>query len=308
MIANLMCSRSREWLCWNSMGYNGALAVERVRNEITAVLYELDQMDQQFRQLVSIAGQDVSGDVTSRWQKLTLDEATYARQKENVKAAISEFGPVPMIREQLDALQNRERELAKERHQLEDLGKRKIELPQSVAELRALLEQKFEKLAADSPEFGDLLRKLVPEFHVYLVRLCDGGHLLPRARMRLALDGIIPDAIHVAGLSELLTRTRTLDLFVPPERERIREVSVMLAAQGMGPTEIARKIPQHLAESPSATAVQNALALDREMKEQGLTSPYVMLLEPPESYSKLRRHKNRKYHFVPVEGYTPPAI
>ena len=58
----------------------------------------------------------------------------------------------------------------------------------------ALFEEKFRDLAQDSPEFGDLLRQIVPEFHVYLVRLCDGGHLLPRARVRLNLAGIVPDA------------------------------------------------------------------------------------------------------------------
>ena len=48
---NLMCSGSREWHCWNSVGYDGALAVRKVRELITAELYELDGFDDQFREL-----------------------------------------------------------------------------------------------------------------------------------------------------------------------------------------------------------------------------------------------------------------
>jgi hypothetical protein len=44
------------------------------------------------------------------------------------------------------------------------------------------------------------------------------------------------------------------------------------------------------------------------MKELGLDSPYVLVLEPPDGYPKLRRHKNPKYHFEPREGYQQPAI
>lgn len=37
----------------------------------------------------------------------------------------------------------------------------------------------------------------------------------------------------------------------------------------------------------------------------GLTSPLVQVLSPPDDYAKLRRHKNAKYRFLPLEGYPP---
>ena len=52
------------------------------------------------------------------------------------------------------------------------------EIRDILAELRQRLEDEFLRLAIDSPEFGDLMRQLVPEFYVYLVRLADGGHPL----------------------------------------------------------------------------------------------------------------------------------
>jgi hypothetical protein len=98
----------------------------------------------------------------------------------------------------------------------------------------------------------------------------------------------------------------TLDLFDrPPQRERIREDSVRLSAQGLKPCQIASLLEE---EKPKYQVVQRALALDRKMTELGLTSPYVLVLEPPEDYSKLRRHKNTKFRFEPKEGYQRPEM
>src|SRR5262249_17431906 len=154
------------------------------------------------------------------------------------------------------------------------------------------------------PEFGSLLRTLVPDFYVYLVRRCDGKHLFPRAKIRLDLSGIVPDLQQVSGLTELLTRETTVDLFRPTQRERIREEAVRLAAQGGEQREIARQIAEH----PTQTGVYNALALDRERRALGLESPYVLVLEPLPNCDKPRRHKHPRYDFQPLEGYQRPAL
>ena len=139
---------------------------------------------------------------------------------------------------------------------------------------------------------------------VYPVRLCDGGHLLPRAKVTINLAGISPDAMSVPGLGKLLTRELTFDLFDPPQRERIREEAVQLDAAGHSQKAIAAMIEEH----PTGTAVHNALALARKMNELGLDNPYVVLQEPPEDYAKLRRHQNEKYCFGPLEGYERPNL
>jgi hypothetical protein len=148
------------------------------------------------------------------------------------------------------------------------------------------------------------MRQLVPDVIVYLVRLCDGGHPEARARVRVNLGGSISDIYSVPELESLLTREFTLDLFVPPQRERIREEVVRLTAEGMPQ----RCIAQSLSEKATQPAVQNAIKLHRKMQELGLESPYVVLLEPPADYPKLRRHKNGKFEFTMREGYERPAI
>jgi hypothetical protein len=69
-----------------------------------------------------------------------------------------------------------------------------------------------------------------------------------------------------------------------------------------------REIAKQVSEPTLQVVVQQALALDRMMKERGLTSPYEILLEPPQDYGNLRRHKYPRYQFRPLEGYERPQI
>jgi len=301
---NLMCPGARDRTCWNSVGFDGGRAAARAAEAVAAALYRLDDFDPQFRQMVAAAGRDGGVDAGRRWAELTRAEADLAGRKQNLQKAVAECGPRPMLRQQMDEYEAAERALARTRRELERLRDRPPALPASVADLRALVEEKFRDLATDSPEFGAVLRLVVPAFHVHLVRLCDGGHPLPRARVTLTLAGVVPDAREVAGLDDLLTRPFVLNLFEPPPRERIRAAAVRLAAEGLDQRAIARR----LAEPATQAAVSQALALDRRMREAGLATPYVVLTEPPADYPKLRRHRHPRYQFAPVPGYAPPPI
>lgn len=298
---NLMCPGAREWHCWNSIGFDGRLATQRVMALILDELTALEAFDDQFRELVqrALAG---AGDVQSRQAKLRREQEALSRKKENVQAAIAAFGASDLVKEMLQQIRIEEVRLKAEQRELDDLAKRTLELPQSVAQLRAMLQEQFNTLANTSRSFNDLLRRLVPQFTVHLVRLCDGGHLLPRAQVTLALDGIAPDAQHAAELAAFLTRQRTIDLFDLPQRAVIREQAVALAAQHIEQREIALRL------SVTQTAVQKALALDRTMKSMGLETPYVPVNQPPEDYPKLRRHRNRKFRFEPLDGHQPPSL
>ncbi|OAI53255.1 hypothetical protein AYO44_04290 [Planctomycetaceae bacterium SCGC AG-212-F19] len=303
VMENLMCAGPRNWTCWNCVGFNGALAVQRIIEATTAELYQLEGFDDQFRAMAREADREGGADLTERRAKLKREQQAVDHEKRNFLEAIREYGPKPMFEEEMVRVEASETRLAREQHELEQLASRRLELPESVVQLRQMLEQQFARLAIDSPEFGDFMRELVPEFHVYLVRLCDGGHPLPRARVTLALGSVVPDIAHVAAINGLLTCQLTLDLFESPsQRERIRLDAVRLAAQGLDQREIARR----LAEKPSQAVAQRALALDRKMREQGLESPYDFLAEPPTDYPKLRRHLNPKYRFEPLDGYPLP--
>jgi hypothetical protein len=301
---NLMCSGAREWRCWNSVGFDGPDAVAAVTGEIMSGLGRLDGFDGQWRELVEAAARERGAGPAEALARLARDEEALAREKRNVADAVAKCGAFGLLAEKLKELEDRERDLARERRSLERQRSDRPRLPGSAGALRGLLEAEFSRLSRTSQEFGDLMRLLVPEFHVYLVRLCDGGHPLPRAKVELALAGDVADAARVPGLAELLTRGVTLDLFEPPQRERVRAEAAALAAAGVKQREIAGR----LSEPATQAAVQKALCLDRRMKKAGLSSPYVLLEEPPGDYPKLRRHKNPKYRFEPLEGYVRPDL
>ncbi len=304
MKGHLMCSGSHKYHCWNSIHIDGALVTDRVRSAITEMLYQQDGFDDQFRAIVEVAQHGAQGNGGVQLKQLVAEEVQLGREKDNLLAAIKALGTKQMILDEVEAIEERGRELARRRYLIEKSQKQPLELPRSVDELRAQLAEQFQALSVESPEFGMLLRQIVPEIDVYLVRLLDGGHPLPRARVKICFSGIMPSLARVAGLDEMLTRVTTLDLFDPPQRERIRLESVRLEAAGLEQRQIAQQIEEH----PKQAAVFNALALHRQMLSQGLSSPYVMLREPPSDYSKLRRYHNRRYRFTPLEGYAPAEL
>lgn len=290
------------------MSYNGQLAVARVTEAISRELHALGGFAEQYHELVVTAGQNDPADVAGRREKLEAEERAIARRQANLQEAVAEFGLLPWVKEKVNELKVAEAQANAERRALERLAGKKLVLPSTTDELRSLFEQAFAELAHDSFEFGMLLQKIVVDFRVYLVRLCDGGGLLPRAKIKLALDGIVPDARQVPGLSGLLYREATLDLFQPAQREVVREEAARLAATGLGPTAIAAAITLPDGKHPTDTAVQRALKLHGRMQELNLASPYVVVVEPSEDCKKLQRHKNPAYRFQPLDGYERPEL
>jgi hypothetical protein len=297
-----MCNGARRHRCWFSFGFCGADAASAIAAAVEAELDALEGFDAQLAELVELAGREGGAVMDRERDELRRDDEARAREQENLLATIGRVGPVPMIVERIAALEARSRELARRRTSLEVRGARAPKLPASAAEIRDLFSEKFRGLARDSPEFGDVLRRVVPEFHVYAVRLCDGGHPLPRARAVLNLAGIVPDARRAPGFTARLTRVLTLDLFRPPQRERIRAEAVRLSAEGWDQRRIARRL------GVTQPAVTNALILDRTMKGLGIGSPYVVMDGPPTDYPKLRRHLHPRYRFEAEEGYLHPAL
>jgi hypothetical protein len=306
MTDNLMCSNSREWHCWNSVGFNGAEAAQKLLEVVLDSVATLDEIDSQFREIVQQTHAGGPEKLLARENQLNREEEDIERERAKLKKFFKEIDDIDgdFLSEMLAELKGREKQLLLDRRALEHARSRQLDLPKSTLELKGILQHHLEDVDIHSHEFGDLIRELVPEIHVYLVRLIDGGHLLPRAKICLNLAGSIPDAAASTELQQLLSRELTLDLFEPPQRELIRPEAVRLAAAGLEQREIARRIEPN----PTQTAVSNALKLHRQMLEQGLTNPYIFLDEPPDDYKKLRRHRNKKYSFQPKAGYQRPPL
>ena len=122
MTANLMCRGSREWRCWNSIGFNGALAAQRITAAITEELNQLQGFEDQFRALVEQACQEGPRDLRQRWEQLAREESETARQEKNLQEAIAECGPKPVLLEKLTDLEATRRTQAQQRLVLESPG------------------------------------------------------------------------------------------------------------------------------------------------------------------------------------------
>ncbi|WP_437222741.1 recombinase family protein [Planctomicrobium sp. SH661] len=300
---NLMCDGSRHYQCWNSFGFDGGLAAEKVMAAITAELVQLDGFEDQFRELVQAALTSFADDPAD-WECLRVQEAQLQQETDNIMAAIRQCGPHGLLAEELNRLKQQEQVLANRRSRLQARSCQRPLIPATGAELRKQFEEAARDLATDSLDFGDLLRQVVTEFHVYMVRLIDGGGFYPRAKIKLSLGGIVSDMGRTPMVQEFLTRELTLDLFAPITRVDIREVAVRRCGAKEKQREVAASLNTHQA------TVQRALLLDRLMRERGLTSPFELVTEPPaESESrKLKRSRNPRYRFERREGYQPPGL
>ena len=306
MTDNLMCSNSREWHCWNSVGFNGPNAARKMLGVILEALSSLEGIDSQYQEILLQAQSGGPEKLRIREKQLNRVEEEIEREGEKIKRLFREVEnfDADLLYELSSELTEKKKKLSQDRVAFELAKNRQLNLPQSTLEIKEILLHHLEDIDIHSHEFGDLIRELVPEIHVYLVRLIDGGHLLPRAKIRLNLAGSIPDAASIPELQQILSREMTLDLFEPPQRELIRPEAVRLATAGLEQREIASQ----LEGEPTQTAVWNALKLHRQMLEQGLTSPYKFVEAPPDDYHKLRRHKNKKYSFQPKPGYQRPPL
>ena len=255
---------------------------------------------------MQVGQRQVVGDPENRWKQLERDEAKLRQERDNLVAGIAAYGPKPEFQQAIQALDERQKLLAAERSSLERLRARQLILPASPADLREKFVEQWHRLSVESPEFGDILRRLVPKMHIYLVRLCDGGHLLPRALIEMNLGGDFPDVEIAPDLHHLLTKRCTLDLFEPPLRERIRPRVVQLTADD--PNLTLAQIAERLPEKPSEPVVGQALRLHARMQELGLSSPYALVTEPPADMTKIRRYKHPRYRFEPIQDYERPPL
>lgn len=139
----------------------------------------------------------------------------------------------------------------------------------------------------------------------YPFRLCDGGHIVLRAKVGLQIANLLQGK-QLRDVSQCpLECTLRIDLFDPPQRAQFRE-QVMAGRDEVDASGLKRP-EREVAKSLglTITAAQRAAALDRLMRLQGLTDPYILLTEPPEDYAKLRRHRHRRYHFAPLPRHVP---
>jgi DNA invertase Pin-like site-specific DNA recombinase len=299
---HLLCRGAHDYRCWNALTVDGPLAAAKMITAIREAITGLPDFDPVLVQLVQEQLRQQQGDVGRKQQELARQLTTAERGLQNILAAVRAAGPRPSLLDEIDCLEKEKAKIAWEQQQLNQASQAPLTVP-SMDEVKSRAEQAFHRLAVTSPEFGRLLRGLIPRIVVWPYRLCDGGHPVLRAHFTLSLTPLLPAAVGVEALNRSLERTLIVDLFDPPQREAFRLRVMDLTRRGLKQREIARELGITL------PAVQDAVALARRMDELGIEDPYRPLTELPEDYNRLRRHRHPRYRFepLPLGGDQPPA-
>jgi DNA invertase Pin-like site-specific DNA recombinase len=294
---NLMCRGAKEYRCWNAVAVDGPDAAIRLMAAISAAIAALPEFDPVLVDLVQQELCQGLGDQDRRRQEVAQRLTGLEREMGNVLAAIRDVGHSSTLLQELNRLEREKTSLLDEQQRLMPQANHVLRLP-TVAEIRALAETSFSQLAVTSCEFGRLLRRLIPTIVVKPYRLCDGGHPVLRAHFTLSLASLLPGGSMPERLAAGLQENLVVDLFDAPQREAFRKPVVELTANGLKQRDIAWELQL------TQPAVQRAVALDKRLRQLGLTDPYVLLSSPPADYGRLRRHQHQRYHFEPLTALT----
>jgi hypothetical protein len=290
---HLMCRGAHEYRCWNGISVDGPLAAEKMIATIRTAIAALPDYDQQLMGLVQEEMQRWHGDKDRQQRELTRRRAAVEHEIQNLIVAVRAAGHSPSLLEELQRLEKQKNQIAWEQGELAKAGDEPPALP-DIAAVRELVEEVFAKLAVTSPEFGGLLRRLIPRIIVDPYRLCDGGKAVLRARFTFDLVPLLPRASRLGPLAEALRRSLVVDLYDPPQREAYRVPVMELTANGLKQREIAWEL------DITQTAVQHAAAVGRRMEQLGTRDAYLPLTAPPVDDDRLRRHRHPRYRFEPL--------
>lgn len=293
---HMMCCGARDHLCWNGVTFDGVEAADRLSQAILAELEILPGFDATFSRLVEAKARAKSSSYDHEFKTVRSQLAKNAKQIQRVQSMIlNDAKSSRTLPKMLMQLESEEDQLRQQEDFLKSQSsKQDFNLPSIDVIKREM--RKILKMLPEKPEFCERMRRLVPSLRVYPYRLCDGGKIVLRAKAVMNLTALLPDALRVDEVTDVLRREIIVDLFDLPQRADYRERVVAMRAE-LTERQVAAKLKL------TVTATQRAADLQRLMDEQGLSDPYVAVTEPPEDCSKLRRHRHKRYKFDPLPGF-----
>jgi site-specific DNA recombinase len=287
---HMMCSGSRDYNCWNAATFDGREAARRVADEV--LTQALPEFDAAFLEQVNAEAEAARLSRAAGLSEANRELAEVDRKLENVRKAAADGMFSEMLKETATQLWGERARLAARIHRLKQQPQMEVVLPPA-DELRMRATEVMRNFVADSPESRDVMRRLVPKLVVIPHRLCDGGQVVHRALLVLDIGALLDECVDPAGPGGTLRREVTIDLFEPPQRVKHRQAILQKCGEGLTAAHAAREL------GITKTAAQNALRLDRRMREFGLTDPYVRLTAPPAD-GRLKRHLHEQFSFNPL--------
>ncbi len=295
----MSCSGCLNYHCWNAININGPYLQSKLLEAIWAEIRSLPEFGPHFQSLVAERYREAFTQKSATKIVKQKEIARLQGQIQRITTSIEEHGGTHALHERQSQLEITLATLEDDLKFLNSTPDTVVELP-SITELQQAAEEVFRVLAPRDPRVWRQLRRLVPQLYLFPYQICDGQGIFLRAKLVLNLAALIPQSGMPEEVEQILYRHIAVDLFDIPQRVEFRERVVELHQQGLSTRKIAGRL------GLTQPAVQNALALDQRMKELGLTEPFVLLTEPPESFGRCRRHKKSRYRFEPDTKHLPP--
>ncbi|WP_339748301.1 recombinase family protein [uncultured Rubinisphaera sp.] len=293
----LMCDGARQHKCWNGTTFDGRLAAIKVATSVLEIAEQLPEFDNLLLEQVRHEAEEQDSDRQNQIRSLRLKEIQLCQEIGSLIDFVSKGDSSEGIRQKLKEKEDEYREVKYQLTQLESAVGHQIEIPDATT-LRNLAHNCLDGVLPFSWEFNQIARKMITNFIVQPVRLIDGGHIELLGRFQLNLAKLYPDDRVGECFRAPLMREMTLKFFTPPQREEFRKAVIFRRNQSEKEREVATAL------NITQTAVQRAAALQRMMDARGIDEPYQLITEPPEDYSKLRRHKHPRYRFEPLSSLT----
>ena len=199
------------------------------------------------------------------------------RERRALVAAIRKGGELDVL---VNELKDAEASLTRRSHELERmLGRAESEpIPADPETIREQLPDIVGYLMADSYEFADLLRRVIPVFRIEPLQAVDTGKPVPRAHVTFSFAALLerrPSPEYTPQPGDL---SAALDLFEPPAHIQCLHDAVRIHQEH--PAWSAEKIAAAISPEVKRWSVRSALKLHEQMKELGVTEPYVPVTDP----------------------------
>lgn len=288
----LMCSGARQHKCWNGVSVDGPLAAERIASAVLDVVENLPEFDEQFLSVIEEEQTQLESGRKTKRQELCSQIARCERELENLTQFVRDGDSSDHIRSALRECEDKLKHDQAELCALEQQMPRRLEIP-TLDELKSVARSELTQCSAYSWEFCRIMQKLTKRIVLFPYRLCNGGDIVLKARFRLMIGECLRDRQLCEVLRTPLEREIDVNLFDPPDRERVREQIAFLRQS------------HTLRKSASIAGVDYAVAeratkLQRFMESQSRTDPYDPVTEPADDMGRLRRHKHARYEFDPL--------
>ena len=282
--AHLKCSNALQRPgrgCWNHVQVPAQLTRERVVSWLVEYLDGRPALRQAIVQSVWALVEQGSDGLRRRQRDRTREIAVLERQSANLANAIAEGGQLPTLIGKLQAVEHslqsaRECQLAERQHASESDG-----LP-SKKQIEEDLHSTLIRLASSSFQFADLLRRVFPVFIVEPIQALDTPLVRARAKLTFRPSTLVNNG--AGDSAELAEAQVKLNLFDPPIH--IRHMSACLAAKMEAPRLSLKKLAAKL--GINYMTVKRALDYSRQMAAAGMSEPYRVLHERPETASRWR--------------------